>query len=150
MEEIGLPVLIIFHKRYPWRYVCIQVVCIDMSLFVIPGLWLKWLNNKTVLLRDTVHQISRGESAAAGLTAGQLRPLTPRGKSGGPYHVITQFYFYPVMSKLQNSIIIYPWYWRHLTYASQDFRNPYCFECDVIVVCYCDITVVVLHTLVCF
>ena len=25
-------------------------------------------NNKTVLLRDTVHQISRGESAAAGLT----------------------------------------------------------------------------------
>ena len=26
-------------------------------------------NNKTVLLRDTVHQISRGESAAAGLTA---------------------------------------------------------------------------------
>ena len=26
-------------------------------------------NNKTVLLRDTVHQISFGESAAAGLTA---------------------------------------------------------------------------------
>ena len=37
-----------------------------------------WLyNNKTVLLRDTVHQISRGESAAAGLTAGLVPvPLT--------------------------------------------------------------------------
>ena len=44
-------------------------------------------NNKTVLLRDTVHQISRGESAAAELTTGQ-------------------FYFYPVMSKMQNSINI--------------------------------------------
>ena len=60
------------------------------------------LNNKTVLLCDTVHQISRGESAAAGVTAGQPRPLTPRGRSGGPYHVITQFYFYPVMSKIKK------------------------------------------------
>ena len=32
-------------------------------------------NNKTVLLRDTVHQITQGESAAAGLTTGQ-----PRGR----------------------------------------------------------------------
>ena len=47
-------------------------------------------NNETVLQRDTVHQISRG-------------------RSGGPYHVITQFYFYPVISKQQNSINIYPW-----------------------------------------
>ena len=29
--------------------------------------------NKTVLLRDTVHQISRGESVAAGLTAGDVK-----------------------------------------------------------------------------
>ena len=34
-------------------------------------------------------------------------------RSGGEYHVTTQFYFYPVMSKLQNSINIYPWFWRH-------------------------------------
>ena len=60
-------------------------------------------NNKTVFLRDTVLQISRGESAAAG-------PLTPQRRSSEPYHVITQFYFYPVMSKLQNSIIIHPWF----------------------------------------
>ena len=38
-----------------------------------------WYNNKTVLLRDTVHQISRGESEAAGLTTGQPLPLTPEG-----------------------------------------------------------------------
>ena len=80
-------------------------------------------DNKTVLLRDTVHQISRGESAAAGLTAGQPRPGTPRGRSGGPYHVTTQFYFYPVMSKIQNSINIYPWIWRRLTCPSQETRN---------------------------
>ena len=33
--------------------------------------------NKTVLLRDTIHQISQWESGAAGLTAGQPWPLTP-------------------------------------------------------------------------
>ena len=80
-------------------------------------------NNKTVLLRDRVHQISRGESAAAGLTAGQPRPLTPLRRSGGPYHVTTQFYFYPVMSKMQNSINIYPWIWRRLACPTQDFRK---------------------------
>ena len=81
-------------------------------------------NNKTVLLSDTVHQISRGESVAARLTAGQPRPLTPGGRSGGPYHVTTQFYFYPVMSKIQNSINVYPWIWRRLTCPTQDFGNP--------------------------
>ena len=45
----------------------------------------------------TVHQFSRGESVAAGLTAGHPRPLPTRGRSGGPYHVIIQFYFYPVI-----------------------------------------------------
>ena len=57
-------------------------------------------NDKTVLLRETVHQISRGESAADGLTA------------------------VPVMSKIQNSINIYPWIWRRLTCPTQDFGNP--------------------------
>ena len=62
-------------------------------------------NDKTVLLRDTVHQISRG-------------------RSGGPYHITTQFYFDPVMSKIQNSINIYPRIWRRLTCPTQDFGNP--------------------------
>ena len=53
-----------------------------------------WYNNKTVLLRDTVHQIPPGESAVAGMF-------------GGSYHVTTQFYSYPVMSNVQNSINIY-------------------------------------------
>ena len=71
-----------------------------------------------------VHQIPRGESAAAGLTAGQPRPRTPRGRSGGPYHVTTQFYFYPVMSNIQNSINIHTWILRRLTCPTQDFGNP--------------------------
>ena len=37
----------------------------------------QWCNNKTVLLRDKVHQISRGEPAAAGLTAGQFNQYLP-------------------------------------------------------------------------
>ena len=36
--------------------------------------------------------------------------LTLRGMSGGPYHATTQYYFYP-MSKIQNLINIYPWFW---------------------------------------
>ena len=41
------------------------------SFFLIMTVSHHWFNNKTVLLRDTVHQISWGESAAPGLTAGQ-------------------------------------------------------------------------------
>ena len=48
-------------------------------------------------------------------------PLTPRGMS--PYHVTTQFYCYPVMSKIQNSINIYPWFSRRLTWRTRDFGN---------------------------
>ena len=62
-----------------------------------------------------VHQTIRWESAAAALIAGQHRPLTPWGISGGPYHVNKQFYFYPVMSKIQNWINNFPCFWRHLT-----------------------------------
>ena len=54
---------------------------------------------KIALLRDTVHQTSRGLSAAAGLTAGQLSPLTPRGL----YHVTAQF-FLSCDVKNQNKI----------------------------------------------
>ena len=100
-----------------------------------------------------VHQTSpgesAGESAAADLTEGQPQPLTPLGRSGGPYHVTTQFSFYPVMSKLQHSINIYPWFWNRLTCPSQDFRNSWCFECDIIMVQHCDVTAVVLHTMLC-
>ena len=92
-------------------YVATWNPCIEINL------------GKTVLLCDTVHQISRGETTAAGLTAGQPRPRTPRGRSGGPYHVTTQFYFYPVMSKIQNSSNIYPWIWCRLTCPTQDFGN---------------------------
>ena len=68
---------------------------------------------KTVLLRDTVHQISRGELAAAGLTTGQPcgqpQPLTPWRRSGGTYYVITQFYFNVIKNTKFN--------------PTQDFRN---------------------------
>ena len=86
-------------------------------------------NNKTVLLRDTVHQISRRESGAGADLRSARRPRTPLGRSGGPYHVTTQFYLYPVMSKIQNSINIYPWIWRRLTcpMPNSRFRNPVMF-----------------------
>ena len=70
--------------------------------------------------------------------------LTPRGRSGGPYHVTTQFYFYPVMSKIQNSINIYPCFWRRSTRRTQDFGNSWGFERDVIMIWHCDVTAVVL------
>ena len=94
-----------------------------------PSYW--WFDNKTVLLRDMVHQISRGESAAAGLTTGQPQPLTPQGRSGGPYHVTTVSFvsrdvktrkcnqYLPVVltslivsiTRFQNSVMF--WMWRH-------------------------------------
>ena len=46
---------------------------------------------------DTVHQISHEQSGAVGLTTGQPWPMTPRGMSGRPYHITTQYHFYPVM-----------------------------------------------------
>ena len=45
---------------------------------------------------------------------------SPRGTSDGPYHVTTQFYFYPVMSNIQHSINIYLWFWRRLKCRTQD------------------------------
>ena len=66
-----------------------------------------WRNDKTVLLNDTVHQTSRGESAAAGMTAA---------------HVTTQFYFCSVISKIQKSFKFYPWFSRRLTCPTQDFE----------------------------
>ena len=85
-----------------------------------------------MLLRDTVHQISRGESAAAGLIASQPRALTPRGMSGGPYHVTTLFLFLSrdikhskfnqylstvlTLLNVSNSIfrkLVLFWMWRH-------------------------------------
>ena len=60
-------------------------------------------NNKTVLVCHPVHQTSQGELVAARLTA--------------------QFYFYPVMSKLQNSINIYLRFWCRLACPTQIFRN---------------------------
>ena len=39
-------------------------------------------------------------------------------ESGGPYQMTTQFNFYPVMSKLQNSINNYPWCWRRLLFLT--------------------------------
>ena len=59
-----------------------------------------WSRVKMVLVSDTVHETSRGSR----------RPLTPRGRSGGPYHETTQFYFYSIISKPQNSINIHQWF----------------------------------------
>ena len=57
--------------------------------FKLAVLW--WYKNNTMLLRDIVHQTSRGKSAAAGLTTGLYRDT---------------IYGYPVMSKQQNLINI--------------------------------------------
>ena len=37
---------------------------------------------------------------------------------GGLYHITTEFYFYPVMPKLKNSINIYAWFWHRLGYPT--------------------------------
>ena len=103
-----------------WKTLCHFVPkfmqsCYNVSLSYICSHAIKILHdielryNKTLLLRDTVPHISRGESAAARLTAGQPQLLTPRRRSDGVYHVTTQFCFYPVMTKIQNSTNIYPW-----------------------------------------
>ena len=102
-----------------------------------------------MLLCDTVHQTSLRESAADGLTTGQPRPLTHWGISGGPYHVTTRLNFYHMMSKIHDTINKYWWIWRCLTCPTQGFGNVYCFECDVIMVWQCEVTVVVLETMVC-
>ena len=75
-------------------------------------------NNQTVLLRDTVHQTSRGESAVPGLTTGQPRPLTAWVMSASSD--LTAPFF---VSKLQNSINIYPGFWHRLTSLIQYFKN---------------------------
>ena len=74
----------------------------------------------------------RGASAAAGPTVGQLHPLTPRGRSGGPYHVATWFYFYPVMSKLRQLVpdsrfkkFVILWMWRHHDIAKDALKSHY-------------------------
>ena len=98
-----------------WEWIIIFIQHLNIHVISLPY----WKNNKTVLLRDT-----RGESAAAGLTTGQPRPRTPLGRTGGPYLITTQFYFNPVMSKIQNSINIYPRILRRLTCPTQVFGNP--------------------------
>ena len=52
-----------------------------------------------------------------------IGPLTPQGRSSGPYHTTAPFYFYPVISELQNSINICPWFRQVLLCPTQDFRN---------------------------
>ena len=64
------------------------------------------------------YQTSWGESVTKGL-CGQSQPLAPQEISDGMYHVTTQVYLYPMMSKVQNSINTYPWFWRRLTCSAQ-------------------------------
>ena len=64
-------------------------------------------NEKTVLLRDTVHQISWGESAAAGLTAGQHRPV---------YIPVNLTSLNVSNSRFQKPVMF--WRWRHHCVAS--------------------------------
>ena len=49
--------------------------------------------------------------------------MGPRGISDAPYHVTTRCYLYPAVSKMQNSINMYSWFWRRLTCPTQDFGN---------------------------
>ena len=56
-----------------------------------------WCSNKTVLLRDMVHQTPEGSQRPPGW------PAAADYLSDGPYHITTQFYFHRVMSKLQYS-----------------------------------------------
>ena len=45
------------------------------------------------------------------------------GRSAGTYYATTQFYFYPVMSKVQNSINIYPWFLTSLNVSNSRFHK---------------------------
>ena len=45
---------------------------------------------------------------------------------------ITVLFFYSVIPKIQNTINIYPLFWRHLTCPIQNFGNSSRFECDAI------------------
>ena len=63
--------------------------------------------------------------------------------------IIKLFSFHLPMSKIQNSISIYLSFWRRLMRQSQDFWNPLCFGCDVIMIWYCDATAVIPDTIVC-
>ena len=92
----------------------------------------------TVLLSDTVQQTSRGDSAAVDSSREVCWTVSRN------YTVC----FYPVMSKLQNSINIYLWFW-HYKGPSQYFRKSKCTECDVIAMQHCDVTAVVLDAKVC-
>ena len=75
--------------------------------------WIMHLLNMKITIKLCCYVIrsTRSPEGSQQLPAGQSPPLTPQGRTGGPYHVTTQFYFYPVMSKIQNSINIHPWIW---------------------------------------
>ena len=64
-----------------------------------------------------------------------LREVSGRSAmiSDGSYHVTTEFSFYPVVSKIHNSISIYPYFSRRLTYPTRNFEDSQCFECNVII-----------------
>ena len=56
-----------------------------------------------------------------------IGPLTPQGRSSGPYHTTAPFYFYPLISELQKSINICPWFWcvqLKISETRSDFKVP--------------------------
>ena len=54
------------------------------------------------------------------------RDLSSQRPLGSPHTTLERScVFYPLMSKLQYSINIYPWFWRRLTCSTQTSRNMY-------------------------
>ena len=72
-----------------------------------------WVQGQTII--KMCCYVLRSTRPPEGSQRSRAQPLTPRWRTGGPYHVTTKFYFYPMISNLQNSINIYPWFWRRLT-----------------------------------
>ena len=86
-----------------------------------------------VSLAWTADELEGDSVAVVSLAADSLRDV--RWTISGYYTVF-------FLSKIQNSINIYPCFWRRSTCLTKNFGNSQCFECDVII-WQCDVTVAV-------
>ena len=85
--------------------------------------WHHGIKNKTVIITwcgppDLPRESAPGaDRSGRWLPSGLPLPVIPLGKSGGPYHVTTQFYYFA--SVLNNSnVSAYYWYQGYLIWAS--------------------------------
>ena len=61
-----------------------------------------YIVNSTEIIIKLCCYLIRSIRSPRGVKVGQPCPLTPQRRFGGTYHVTTQFYFYPVMSKIKK------------------------------------------------